>query len=267
MLPITKLYVDSRFKSSDSVSDSDFKIDIPINLLMPEHTGFYIDDVSIPVSWYTIDANRNNKLWFTYIGVQQMVEIPPGNYSLVTLNTAIADAMNKATAIMQPVGNKFQSDPSISTNTIGVKGLTASNFSIYTDEQLINVGVPTPLNTINEVLRNFTPKVCNNTSPFTSGYVDLFPIRNVYITSTGLGNFNTLSVSGERSIIKKVPVTAGYGEIVFDQAVVGMDYLDCSRQTLSRVGFQLKDVFGNVIKLHGHHWSFSIVFSRIQEIM
>ena len=26
MLPITKLYVDSRFKSSDSVSDSDFKI-------------------------------------------------------------------------------------------------------------------------------------------------------------------------------------------------------------------------------------------------
>ena len=42
MLPITKLYVDSRFKSSDSVSDSDFKIDIPINLLMPENTGFYI---------------------------------------------------------------------------------------------------------------------------------------------------------------------------------------------------------------------------------
>ena len=84
MLPITKLYVDSRFKSSDSTSDSDFKIDIPINLLTPENTGFYIDDVSIPVSWYTIDANRNNKIRFSFVGVLQMVEVPPGNYSLVT---------------------------------------------------------------------------------------------------------------------------------------------------------------------------------------
>jgi hypothetical protein len=267
MLPITKLYVDSRFKSSDSVSDSDFKIDIPINLLMPENTGFYIDDVCIPVSWYTIDANRNNKLWFTFNGALQTVEVPPGNYSLVTLNTAIVDAMNKATTIIAPVGNKFQSDPSVSANKIGIKGLTATSFSIYTDSQLIGINTPKPLNTMNEVLRNFTPKVNNNTSPFTSGYVDLFPIRNVYVTSTGLGNFNTLSVSGERNIVKKVPVTAGYGEIVFDQAVVGMDYLDCSRQTLSRVGFQLKDVFGNIIDLQGHHWSFSIVFSRIQEIM
>jgi hypothetical protein len=267
MLPITKLYIDTRFKSSDSISDADFKIDIPINLLMPEHTGFYIDDVSIPVSWYTIDANRNNKIWFTFNGILQSVEVSPGNYSLITLNTAIIDAMNRVTNLITPVGAKFQSDPTLSANKIGIKGLTTVSFSLYTDTQLINFGVSKPLNTINEVLRNFTPNVCNNTTPFTSGYVDLFPIRNVFISSTGLGNFNTLSVSGDRSIIKQVPVTSGYGEIIFDQAVVGMDYLDCSRQTLSRIGFQLKDVFGNIINLNGHHWSFSIVFSRIQEIM
>ena len=267
MLPITKLYVDTRFKSSDSISDSDFKIDLPINLLMPAHTGFYIDDVSLPVSWYTIDSTRNNKIWFSLNGVLQMVEVPLGNYRLVSLNAAIVDAMNKGTAIMPPVGNRFQSDPSVSTNKIGIKGLTTTSFSLYTDEQLTDIGMPKPLNTINEVIRNYTPKTCNNTNPFVSGYVDLFPIRNVYVTSTGLGNFNTLSVSGERNIIKKIPITAGYGEIVFDQAVVGMDYLDCGHQTLPRIGFQLKDVFGNIINLQGHHWSFSIVFSRIQEIM
>ena len=48
MLPIKKIYIDSRFKSSDSASDSDFKIDLPISFLMPEDTGFYIDDVCIP---------------------------------------------------------------------------------------------------------------------------------------------------------------------------------------------------------------------------
>ena len=76
-----------------------------------------------------------------------------------------------------------------------------------------------------------------------------------------------MSISGERSIIKKVPVNAGYGEIIYDQSQVGIDYSDCSHQTLSRLSFQLKYVFGNNINLHGQHRSFSIVFSRISEIM
>ena len=62
MLPIKKLYIDSRFKSPDSVSDSDFYIDLPETLLMPEGTGFYLDDISIPVTWYPITENRNNKI-------------------------------------------------------------------------------------------------------------------------------------------------------------------------------------------------------------
>ena len=118
-----------------------------------------------------------------------------------------------------------------------------------------------------DLLRNFTPKVNSNNSPYVSGYVDLIPIRNIYIASSGLGNFNTMSISGERAIVKKVPVAAGYGEMLHDQSVIGIDYLDCSKQTLSRLGFQLKDVFGNTLNLNGQHCSFSIVFSRISEIM
>jgi hypothetical protein len=92
----------------------------------------------------------------------------------------------------------------------------------------------------------------------------MYPLRNIYMTCSGLGNFNTMSVSGDRNIIKKVPVNAGHGEVIFDQTVTGMDYLDCSHQTLSRISFQLKDVFGNIIDLHDNHISFSIVFSRVQ---
>jgi signal transduction histidine kinase len=138
-------------------------------------------------------------------------------------------------------------------------------FEILTDAQLNALNINAN-QTINNVLRNFTPSIHNNTNPYVSGFVDLFPIRNLYLTCSGLGNFNTMSVSGDRSIVKKIPVNAGYGEFVFDQSVVGIDYLDCSHQTLSRIGFQLKDVFGHVVNLHGNHVSFSIVFSRIQEI-
>ena len=159
----------------------------------------------------------------------------------------------------------FAASPNVAQNTIGITGLTTAVFEILTDAQLRALSIHTD-KTINTVLRNFTPSTHNNTNPYVSGFVDLFPIRNLYLSCSGLGNFNTMSVSGERSIVKKIPVNAGYGEMIFDQSVVGTDYLDCSRQTLSRIGFQLKDVFGRVVNLHGNHFCFSIVFSRIQEI-
>ena len=259
MLPIKKIYVDSRYKSGDSVSDTNFYIDLPINLMMPDNTGFYIDDVAVPVSWYVIDEGRNDMFYYKVGNVVLQKKVTPGNYSLVTLNEELVNIMNVGYA------NFFMSAPNVSKNTVGIVGTTTTTFEILTDKQVRDLGYDSSA-TVNNILRNFTAKVNDNNSLYESGFVDLFPIRNLYLSCSGMGNFNTMSVSGERSIVKKIPVNAGYGEMIFDQSVVGIDYLDCSHQTLSRVGFQLKDVFGRVVDLHGNHFSFSIVFSRISEI-
>ena len=259
MLPIKKIYIDSRYKSGDSASDSNFYIDLPINMLMPDNTGFYIDDVAIPVSWYTIEEGRNNELFVRVNGLLQAFAIASGNYSTVKLNEGIVATMNLIHS------GYFSASPNVATNTIGITAAANVVFEILTDSQLRALNINAD-KTINNVLRNFTPEIHNHTNPYVSGFVDLFPIRNLYLTCSGLGNFNTMSVSGDRSIVKKIPVNAGYGEMIFDQSVVGIDYLDCSHQTLSRIGFQLKDVFGRVVDLHGNHISFSIVSSRIQEI-
>ena len=74
-----------------------------------------------------------------------------------------------------------------------------------------------------------------------------------------------MSMSGERGIVLKFPVRANYNEMIYDDAVLGIDYLNCSRQSLSRLEFQLRDVFGNIINLHGNHWSFSIIFTKMKE--
>ncbi|MFM7989090.1 MAG: hypothetical protein ACKPKO_58230 [Candidatus Fonsibacter sp.] len=52
-----------------------------------------------------------------------------------------------------------------------------------------------------------------------------------------MGNYNSVSVNCEWGIIKKVPVRAIYNEIIYDQTVIG-DYLDCSKQSLSRNDFK-----------------------------
>jgi hypothetical protein len=146
----------------------------------------------------------------------------------------------------------------VAQNTIGITGLTTAVFEIMTDAQLRALNINAD-KTMNNVLRKFTPSLHNNTNPYVSGFVDLFPIRNLYLTCSSLGNF-TMSVSGDRSIVKKILVNAGYGEMIFDQSVVGIDYLDGSHQTLSRIGFQLKDVFGRVVNLHGTMSPFPLYF-------
>ena len=180
--------------------------------------------------------------------------VPSGNYSTITLNAILVELMNS-------VENTYTANTNIPANTIGIKTsstsanqsniidgvqyTTALTFEFLTDTQAISLNYPTPVQSINNYLNNNVPKVNNNASSYVSPYVNLNPIRNLYITSGNIGGYNTMSISGERGIIKKVPVRANYNEMIYDDAVLGIDYLDCSRQSLSRLEFQLKYVYGN----------------------
>ena len=199
--------------------------------------------------------------------------IPEGNYNLVSLNNAIADIMN--TGYLTPTNNiiptKFISMPNLSTNKI-IIGNEHNTFEILTDLQVLThivagwTAASYPMNSINNMIQNFTPQtILKGVDYFKSGYVDPFPIRNLYIVSNSLGNYSSMSLNGERGILKKIPVRASYNELLFDQTILGMDYLDCSNQSISTLDFKLKDSYNNTINLHGNHWSFSIIFVRINE--
>ena len=267
MLPIKKIYIDSRFKSSDSASHSDFKIDLPISFLMPEDTGSYIDDVCISHTWYPI-SERNNVIAFRYNNLPvHFAYVTPGNYSTLNLGLAIVKAMNLSLDGLVP-NSPFESSYDSATNILTIKLLAAAKiasvFQILTDDAFKTASPTLVFRSMNTILKNFTQKPLDNSDDMT-GYIDMYPLRNIYMTASGLGNFNTMSVAGDRNIVKKIPVTAEHGQVIFDQTVTGMDYLDCSRQTLSRLGFALRDVYGNVSDLNENHISFSIVFSRVQD--
>ena len=58
---IKKVYIDSRYKTNDSVSNSDFKFELKEAPDLPDNTVCYIDDICIPHTWYTIE-DYNNKV-------------------------------------------------------------------------------------------------------------------------------------------------------------------------------------------------------------
>ena len=64
MLPIKKIYIDTRHTTADPKSTSDFKIYLPNNTTLPSKAAFYITDFTVPVRWYTVEANKNGTKYF-----------------------------------------------------------------------------------------------------------------------------------------------------------------------------------------------------------
>ena len=80
---------------------------------MPEDTGFYIDDVCIPHTWYTVETGRNDQLQFNFNSADSTATIPPGIYEVAGLGAAIAKAMsdvaNSASAFTRTYNKLYES--------------------------------------------------------------------------------------------------------------------------------------------------------------
>jgi hypothetical protein len=269
MLDIKKIYIDTRFKTKDSKSDSDFMIELPRSLNIPEHCVCYIDDIVIPVSWSTVDG-RNNKLYVrtdflagNIIPLTQIITLPSKNYNGPTFAAALDLAMKDA--IVFP---KFSVEWDLNDNEIKITQLDSFNlyvFTIVSDADVLSGRLwdhavqKDMIYSMNGILRIDESYSFNPNTPY-NAYIDLHTVRNLYITSSSLASYNTISNFGSDVIIKKIPVRANYGQIVFDGSSNGYDFLDVSKRALNRIDFRLQDSYGNLIDLRKNHWSFSLVF-------
>ena len=54
------MHIDSRSKANGRISHSDFEFELKESLDLPDNTMCYIDDRSMPHTWYTIEDYNNN---------------------------------------------------------------------------------------------------------------------------------------------------------------------------------------------------------------
>ena len=141
MLPIKMIYIDTRHSTADSKRTSDFRISLPNNITLPSNTAFYITDITVPVSWYTVEAGRNDTIYFRINGTAyapSQTALHEGNYSTTSFGQALCDVMNAH----YPYGNrgsitnKFKFDANLRNNTIAIAN-TTDKFEILTDEQAL----------------------------------------------------------------------------------------------------------------------------------
>ena len=62
MLPVNKRYIDTRFKTTNSESNSNFKIQLNRSIHLPKNTVNYIENFVCAHAWYTIEEGINDTL-------------------------------------------------------------------------------------------------------------------------------------------------------------------------------------------------------------
>ena len=266
-LPVKKIYIDSKFRRPDSISSSNFKVDLPYTLKLPESTIFFVDDVCIPHSWRTVEENMNNKIYLRLssggVHTDYIIILTAQNYNGSQLASELSSRINFHT-INQPHTCVYNSQ----TQTIS---LSFANFDcrIFTDDELLTLSNWTGnaynsrnLTSANQLLNNTRTSSTGTTANPLEFYLSLQPVRNVYMRSPNLTSFTTIGPDGSSSIVKKVPVTSNYGEMIFSNITSGSDFLDCGRATWRTLEFHLLDVNSNYIDLHGANISFSLVLDK-----
>ena len=273
---IKKIYVDTRFRTDSSSNSSDFKISLPETVYLPDNTKFFIDDVSIPHSWYSVEENINDKFYIEIVNTDtsaishKIINIVSRNYTGISLATYLEDQISVL------FNDVFVITYSESENTISIEVVkNGYKFRVLTRKEIktklngewtgADYDTDNPADANTQIFKLF-----NDTSPyydrttgtaiFTSSSIDLQPIKNIYLYSPNIGSYNTIGPRGERSILKKIPVTAGYNFVIFDNTIISQEFLDISKQSLSTMHFIITDSAGNLIPLHGQDWSLSVVF-------
>lgn len=270
---VKKVFIDSRYR--DSGSDSDFKITLPYNLNFSDNTKMYIDNIIIPNSIKTIN-NTNNKLYISlfYEGSTYDLILQLTN-NIYNADSFITEFQTKLNTLLSPYPNISISAAYNFVNniiTLTMADNTAGNNSTFTiiskydlEHGLSNFGTinnPLILNSIIGVSDD-NNLILSEVLPFT-GYMDLHNLRSIYITSSSLANYDTSSNFNMSNIIKKIPVRAGYNEIIYDNISGIFDYVGLSKSTISTVDFQLRDTKNNIIDLNNTHISFTLIFVNLE---
>ena len=271
-LPIRKLYVDTKFKTADSTSNSDFKFQLPRSAFMPVDSTFVIDEINIPYSWNTVEKDINDQMYIgwtspsTGIRSHDAITIPPKRYDGAGLASQIQTSLGTigaGSASWTATYDYTLNNITISSGNPTFKVFSDGDLKIltttgYTDAVRQN---PKSINDIIQIEGVATTALTSSPStPFITGFLNLLNYQDLYLTSASMGSFDSQGPRGESTIIRKICVNSAWGFSIIDKLSLGSDVMSCSKLSLSTIDFQLRDVRGRIVPLHGAHMSFVIKF-------
>ena len=189
MLPVKKLYIDSKARTKDSKSATDFSIDLVESLNMPEGAAFQVCDVLIPHTWYLIDENSCNMYISERKGPASAVftlTLPTGNYDGPAFSREIGKQLHETTTKLYLYNvNYDEATERLHISANGINGvITPHSFAIMTDEEVLaepSLNVTQP-KSLNKFLGNTTPReYVPDLDEFISKRLQFNPVKYIFI--------------------------------------------------------------------------------------
>ena len=243
----TKLFLDSRY----SLPDGTFLIPGEAILMEPS-SRCWLSEFTCVASWHTIDES-NRRFGVIEGGEYRTCLLPVGPHDLESLRTALEDAMN----LGSPPG---YGPYTVARTSSGTSGSTFRTFTVSTADGSLPFKIPLASNDLRNIV----------SWPFgelylvqqTSSFVDVRRVHSIYL-HTSFGNNNVVTPTGVRSVLAKIPVTAGYGGLVhYVTSGSEHDHVECGTAALSSLKIRLCDVTGRELDLQGTSWSCTLIFEK-----
>ena len=276
--------IDSKFRTKDSASGSDFVYQLPENLECQAETIAFISGVTFPFTMRTIEEGYNDRLYYrTYwdgMATDQWLIIPPDNYDGPTFAAMLGQKLNE---VWGPI--PLDSRRPVWTVTFDYSlgalliqwGETAPpdspdrSFEIVSDHALMhrlwdwNGPAYDPQNPMScgNVLRIETePQTVVDNEIFVTGVFDSMPWHVVHLTSDLCSYQSVGPQQFMRNVICRIPVTGTYGSMIhYQPSGMGLEIFPVSKAAFRELRFRLVDDRNMTVPLHGNDMSLEIYFT------
>ena len=277
-----KIYIDSRNRVSGS--NEDFVWQLPESLDIAESLC-YVDCVLCPNVFFTIRTNYNQYIYFleeivttqggTATIYANRAVISPGQYNGITLALALQTAMRGISNLADPTQITVTYDTIHAKLKLSTTSLYGTQIKIYPEETLKDatsgwnsVQSLFPIDINNTLSAN---KACGfmGNSPIVAtaavfslgdSVVDVQRHHCLYIHSDLATPGSSYGPQGQSDIIRRVLVEAPQNGLAIDRLTTTHDDIQVNARTLRSMSFRLAGSDGKTVDLHGHHWSFSVIF-------
>ena len=285
-----RVVIDSRYKTADSNSDSDFSIDLVYPMLIPKGSLMYVEGISLSHSWPVIQKDLNDKVYVleqlgspgSSADSNRIAVLTPGTYNSVQLAGELQSKLNAASVLATVGGGSYQytctvDDGRITVmhnipNSIGRGYLYAKDYTDDPATYLTTIhasAYPRPDGqAANEVLGYLSNQqsdvYIHSANPLTFQFMDLQRHKQLFLCSPGLGECSMQLLNGDTTCIRRILVGSSMqGDVITDVLQTGLASITFpADETLTRMRFILKGWDGKPVATGGHQLSFELVVTR-----
>lgn len=234
------LYIDSGSRLSGT--SSNFSIGLSGKFKQPNnYDAIVLTNASIPKSWYLIHTGNNT---FTLVenGSSSTVTLTYGNYTFVTLASALATALNTAST----AGQTF----TVSGSTLtGKYTITRTVGTATTEISFVGSKLGAVLG-FEESTYSFTAGVCTSVN-----IVNLQAYQSILIQCNIVGGQDTV-------LSQIVPTIPSYTQITYVENTPAYVSKPLNNNATNTLNFWLTDGLGNAIDLNGLNWQCTVVLYK-----